>query len=214
MRRGGTTLGVVATLSIIGGLALTAFVFSPGTIFGSEDERTDAIVARDPEHRAVVEGLTALLGRSHEIVAVRDRTVSPLLEVVVWLDDAHNPGIVDVDEVALLCHSETLQTIALHMLEEDDDEDQGEEPPDTAAPAPLSRSDIEDTRFGAAWRSRRDVSRRVVAAGVSDLAVETVVDIEAGRQMLRISFTWAPETTDGADEATALVDVVRRRDRS
>lgn len=207
-RRGGTTGGLLVTLSLLGALAATAAVITPAYLSASGPEGAEAVTARMPAHHQMIELLGSLISRSREVLAVHQRGPGPYLEIVLWLDDADNPGLIDPDEVAVITHSEVLRTISYFALPGPEEEAEPEEGLcwDTSA------SDIRTLAFCAAWRSRPDVRQRVLGTGIAAMDVQRLPPQEGGRTLLCISLTWTSDLADGPDEASVLLDVLMRPD--
>ena len=104
-------MGLIATVFVIGGLGAAALIVNPGAIKGQAvDEITD-VPAGIPEHQLVIERLAGLIRGSHALVTIHDRQADPLLDVLLWLEDDRNPGVMDDDEIGLITHSRVTQTI-------------------------------------------------------------------------------------------------------
>ena len=208
VRRGGGSVGLLVTLVLFGGMAVTAVVVTPRYLRAGGTTPLEVVAAREPGHQQVLDAFASLLGRCREVIAVHQRSGRPYLEVVVWLEDARHPGQVDAEELAVISHSAVLRTVALHTLAPPGP---GRRDADVPAQVLVRGSDIRAPSFCDAWRARPDVTRRVLAAGVSELEAEVMESTHAERVMLRISFTWAEETADAADAASAFVDARMRR---
>ncbi|MCH6550395.1 MAG: hypothetical protein IH804_00065, partial [Planctomycetes bacterium] len=148
-----------------------------------------------PDHQRLIESLGALIGRSSKVLAIHDRGPTPYMEVLLWVDDAKNPGTLDAGELALISHSRVLQTITYYTLGEVGTGSGFGGAFDQFGPAFCDR-----------WRAEPDVMARMIGAGVSDMRVEPVEGGPTGPALLRISLTWGPDSTDGPDEASVLVD--------
>jgi len=206
--RGGATVGLLVTISLIGALAATAVIVTPAYLHASSSARPEPVIARLPAHQQMIETLGSLVSRSKEVLAVHRREASPYLELVVWLEDGANPGRIDPAEAAVITHSEVLRTISFFGLKEADEAD---EAPESKAVGWIGEeSDIGSASFCAAWRSRPDVRQRVLGSSVATMEVQRVAEGGDGRALLRISLTWAPDLVDGPDEASVLVDVLMR----
>jgi hypothetical protein len=213
-RHGGTTGGLLLTLSLLGALAAVAVV-TPAYLLASGPAAPEPVAARVPAHQEMIELLGSLISRSREVLAVHERGSSPYLEIVLWLEDAENQGRIDPDEIAVITHSEVMRTISYFGLPED-----GEAGGREDAESPPARStffeggsDIRVPSFCATWRSRPDVQQRVLGVGVALMDVQRLPTARDGRTMLRISLTWASDLADGSDEASVLVDVLMRPDQ-
>ncbi len=194
-RRGGTLVSWLLTLSILSAFGVTAAMVTPGFLHGSGTLAPTGLAARSPDHQALIDALGALIGRSPKVLAIHDRGPTPYMEVLLWVDDAKNPGTIDGDELALLSHSRVLQTITYYTLAEGGDAARYRRGVDQLGPA-----------FCTQWRAEPDVMARMIGAGVSDMRVEPVEGGPTGPALLRISLTWGPDSTDGPDEASVLVD--------
>ena len=196
-RRGGTLASWLLALSILSAFGFTAAVVTPGFIHASGTVTPTGMAARSPDHQRLIDSLGALIGRSGKVLAIHDRGPTPYMEVLLWMDDAKNPGTIDAGELALLSHSRVLQTITYYTLAEGRDPASYHGGFDQLGPA-----------FCNQWRAGPEVMARVIGAGVSDMRVEPVEAGPTGPALLRISLTWGPNSTDGPDEASVLVDAV------
>ncbi len=196
-RRGGTLVRGLLPLSILSAFGVTAAVVTPGFINASGTVTPTGLAARSPDHQRLIESLGSLIGRSGKVLAIHDRGPTPYMEVLLWMDDANNPGTIDAGELALLSHSRVLQTITYYTLSEGRDAARYRGGFGQIGPA-----------FCTQWRAEPDVTARVIGAGVSDMRVEPVEGGPTGPALLRISLTWGPDSTDGPDEASVLVDAV------
>jgi len=217
-RRGGTATGLIVTLSVIGALTVAAIVMTPASLDAANATQDEGSCARDPAHQRTIDLLGALVSRSRELLALHQRGPTPFLELVLWLEDVENPGRVDPPEVAVLAHSEILQTITFFELAESDQRDEpidaellalaGAVPAESVLPA----ADVASPEFCVQWRRMSGVAPRVVATGVAGMHAEIAGESENGRTLLRIALTWAGDSSDSPDEASRLLDVVMRPD--
>lgn len=169
-----------------------AAVIAPIALRAAEGPEAPAeVAALDPEHDRVADLIAGAIERSRAVVAVHPRGATSFVEVVLWISDERNPGLVDASECVVLSHSRLLRTIVLHEPGADGDR--------AAIYAP------DDPQFCTARREDPDARRRILATGVRELAVEPEGRDEAGRSMLRIALTWAGDSADSGDEATRLV---------
>jgi len=211
IRRGAAWPAVLWALFVAGTVVTTAVVVTPRYLLADADPA--AVRARGEEHQQIFALFADLVSRSKEVVVVNQRGATPFLELVVWLEDAEHLGVIDPEEIAVITHSEVLQTITMHTLDVSaaapDPLGAGEAPERPKAP---TRSDIRAPGFCAAFRDRPGVTRRLLARGIARLEAEPQVDSRTGRSKLRISFIWDGESADGEDEASALMDVYMRTD--
>lgn len=205
-RRGGTLGGVLLTLGLIGTLTVTAVVLTPRYL-AAETTRPQGRAAASGVHQDLIDDLAGIVGRSVGVLGVHERGPTPFVEMVLWLADVPggNDGKPDDCELAVLSHSSILQTITIYTLAPD---------AETAGPG-LGAG--RGPAFCDRWRARPDVVPLVLARGVSDMRVERVESAEdewvawgacGGLQRLRLSLTWASDSSDGPDEASVLVNTV------
>ncbi len=192
-RRGSTLGGVIAALSTVTVLSVTAAVVTPRYLL-AQSVASDVIAARHPNNQQFIAGLGALVGRSVEVLAVRPRGETPYMEFVLWLEDRGRPGRLDRGELAVVSHSEVLQTIVLYQRSGDDTE------------GGLTRVEAQSAGFCDRWRADPNVWPTVLATGVADMRVEQTGRPYEATQRLRITLTWSSESSDGPDEASVLVD--------
>lgn len=209
-RRGGTVTGLLVTLSLLGTLTVGAIVVSPRFLQARESS-SPVVTAQSPRHQAMLESLAALIGRSRQLIAMHDRSVSPYVEAVLWLEDADRSGTPDPPEIAVLSHSEILRTITIYGVPV------GLSPEDLAEVWPNFKSiDLTEPGFCDRWRSSPLIATQVIGTGISDLQFERLAAppegraIVAGSAHVRIALTWSADSVDGAEEASTLVEAVWR----
>ena len=208
-RRGGTFHGLLITLSIIGALGVTTLILGPRYLVAGIGEPPPAVAAGHERHQALIDDLARLIAQSVGVLAIHGRESTPYEEVVLWLAD-NDPngrdGKADERELAVLSHSSILHTIPIYRMT-------GEGEGNRRTP----RAPRGSPAFCDGFRADPRVVPLILVGGVSDMRVEPVGErqdewSEGGRwggiQRLRLSLTWAPDSADGADEASVLVDTV------
>jgi len=195
-RRGSTVGGLLIVGSIIGSLVLSAVVIAPRFSGGASIEDIDPVAARharDAEHQQSVDELAAIIGGSASVLAIHQRGMSPYAEIVLWMRDADGSRRAEASELAVISHSRIMRTIKVYLID------------DEAAAPRLAVHRFDDPAFCAAWRSSRQVSSRVLVAGVSNLSLEGLGPTVAGSRRLRLSLRF--EGADGTDDVgEALID--------
>jgi hypothetical protein len=63
-----------------------------------------------------VNHLATLIGQSVEVLAVHTRDNTPYTEIVLWLRDDANPGVIDPDELVVVSHSRLFETVTKYAL--------------------------------------------------------------------------------------------------
>ena len=199
--RGSTLSGVLVAVSLVTVLSVTAVVVTPRYLT-AQSIASDVVAARNPLNQQFINGLGALIGRSVEVLAVRPRGATPYSELVLWLEDGGRPGRLDPPELAVLSHSEVLQTIVLYQRFEGESE----------ASSVLDRAAAQSAGFCDRWRSDSLVAPTVLATGVADMRIEQTGRPYEATQRLRITLTWSSDSSDGPDEASVLVDAAMCND--
>jgi hypothetical protein len=205
-RRGGTLGGVLVTLSLVGTLTVTTVLVAPRYL-AAEPPAPQGVGAASVVHQELIDDLAGIVGRSVGVLAVHEPGPTPYMEMVLWLTDGPGAtdGRPDDRELAVLSHSAVLQTITIYRLAADEE---------MAGPV---LDALGGTAFCDRWRAHPNVVPLVLARGVSDMRVGRVDSAHdewvawgtwGGLQRLRLSLTWASDSTDGPDEASVLVNTV------
>jgi hypothetical protein len=163
-RRGGTLGAVLLMLSLLGGITVTTVVLAPRYL-AADTPPPEGVMAANVGNQELIDDLAQIVGRSVGVLAVHDRGPTPYMEIVLWLTDA--PGGVDGRpddrELAVISHSEVLQTITIYRLAADEE---------TTAGTTLDSQ--RGPEFCDRWRAHPNVMPLVLARGVSDMRVERV----------------------------------------
>ncbi|MHC4414848.1 MAG: hypothetical protein ACYS0G_06145 [Planctomycetota bacterium] len=197
-RRGGTLGGLLATISVIGALSVTTAVIAPRYLAAGVGP-PEVAKAKTAVHQEKIDALAGLIGRSVGVMGIHQRGATPFLEIVLWLHDDDDSGRADESELAVLSHSEVLRTITIYRLDEDEND---------PAVVPLDVSRSAEPDFCDRWRADPRVVPLILITGVSDIRIEPLGTPWEGTQRLRIGLTWAPDSVDGPDEASVVVDAV------
>jgi hypothetical protein len=243
-RRGGVARSLLMMLCGIGLLGGSAAIFNPSSLLAVTgplmpgaglDHRTSMA----GNHQEFANTLAGLVERCVEVIAVHDRGKTPYSEVVLWVEDRVNPGVIDQDELAVISHSQLFRTVAVYGLNSCGTGDIDSAPmanldhtkPTTrylaggtggggsvtgARRSTLSAIDLNnrqalgESSFCDTWRGLSQVKPCVIATGVSDLRLATTQDSNGELSHLRISLTWSADSVDGAGEAGALVKLSAR----
>lgn len=208
--------------------------------------------ARRMLHREFMDTLARLIGQSVEVLAVHDRSNTPYAEIVLWQNDDVNPGVIDIDELALISHSRLFKTITVYsaqrgttngelpMTDPSHNNSLRAEGASTvtphAAPRPgaaagrgalggtglrlplasvganmmLDRTLASDAGFCDRWRASPQVLPRVLGTELSDLLVEPAGPSGDELSTLRLTLTWAADSSDGAQDMSVLVKLMSR----
>jgi hypothetical protein len=166
-------------------------------------------------HREFLASMAKLITGCVEVLAVHDRTASPYAEIVLWMDDHVNQGVIDADELAIVSHSSLLRAVTVYSMN-------GHQPNAAVATGngdgfsrsaipPLDRETVSQPAFCDRWRALAVVRPHVIAQGISDMRVDRHPGSSGELSLLRLSLTWAADSTDGASEVSTLLDLSRRR---
>ncbi len=193
---GVTLTGMLTLTAVAATLTITAVVVTP-RFSAAQSIDSGLIAATHENNQQLIHSVSELIGRSVEVMAIHDRGNSPYMEMVVWLEDHEVPGKPGIDEIAVISHSKILGTIVLYQLSAD-------KKPTT--PVVLNRADLKSVNFCNRWRANPMSVPTVLATGISDMRVERTGSPYHGAQRLRITLTWADDSSDGSDKASVLVD--------
>ena len=120
-RIGGVGRSLLMMLCGIGLLCGAAAIFNPSSLqavtspfmpAASNQQSTNAT----DNHQEFANTLASLVERCVEVIAVHDRGRTPYSEIVLWVDDRANPGIIDQDELAVISHSQLFRTVAVYSI--------------------------------------------------------------------------------------------------
>jgi hypothetical protein len=209
VRRGGTVNGLLVALCALGGLSTAALVLEPRIIFGEPDAEgppTGPVTAAHEAHQDLINKLAALIEQSIGVLAIHPRGAGRYEEIVLWVDDdtPNGQGWPDEREIAIVSHSPVMRTITIYRIV-------GPGEPGKRNPGMGSLA------FCEALRADRRCGTLVVASGVADMRVETVAratgettaqGARADPHRLRLTLTWTPDSADGPDEASVLVNAI------
>lgn len=199
-RRGIAISNLLLTLLSFSVLATVAMVVTPRYL--SAHHLGQARVARNNGHQLVIEGMARLMGGSQAVLAVHPRGNSPFVEVVLWLEDSTNPGVVDRHELVVVGHSRVLRTLTAYQMVSAGEAQQTCWLPEDAA--------LQTRTFCDQWRADGSVRPRVIGTGISDMLVERIGESGINQARYAITLTWAEDSADGPDEATLIVDAMER----
>jgi hypothetical protein len=198
-RRGTAASSLLLSLLSFGVLAFVAALFGPRYLHATEPGGLQRH-AQVAGHQIVLEGLGRLVSGSQGMIAVHERGPSPFVEVVLWLNDTSNPGVIDRDELVVVGHSRVLRTLTVYQTAR-----QGGATPSTWTP---DAAELRQRGFCDQWRTDPAVRPRVIGTGISDMRIERIEQSGEQRARYAITLTWAADSVDGADEATLFVDAI------
>lgn len=167
----------------------------------------------------------ALVHGCKQVLAAHNRGATPYTELVLWMHDETNPGVIDASEVAVLCHSRLFRTITVYGLA-------------SSTPEGLMRLSVtvpettfDDPSFCDQWRSMPQIRPLTIATGISDMRLEPLSEAGGaasgnhghvgphselstfGRPM-RLRLRWTGDSTDGPQETTSMIAVGTRPGRA
>jgi hypothetical protein len=194
--RGSTAGGLIAVFSILGALTATTLVVAPRYLTAAPVVvESDHVEPRTPHRRNLVQALAAVMEQSVGVVAVHDRGSTPFAEIVLWLTDEENRGVMDEWELAVMSHSRILRTVTLYRIPRDDEQ--------AAEIADDGR--VREAAFCEVLRADERVEPMILMTDVSEMQVERLADASPDRLRLAVTLTWSGESVDGADKASVIV---------
>jgi hypothetical protein len=200
-------------------LATSAMLLDAATLQAQSVNGADISATRDAHH-AFIRSLAGMLGQCEGVLALRDERDGAETEVVVWLDDSHDVGRVNADELAVVRHSPLFQTVTLYSAS--DRSDSGSPALGAGTWAGAAKPSFTDAVVTLAeiaapgatdrWRSHPAVGARVLATGISCMSIEPAhPGTDRALSLFRVRLTWDAESSDGAESASAVVEAGRRR---
>lgn len=186
--RGSAMTGTLIAVSITCVLAVAAYFAVPATLHARGD-RISAIAAHVERHQEILDLIAGMIGASAEVISIHSRGETPYAEIVLRVSgDEHS---ITSGQIALICHSKVMRTITLYELPDTDE-----------STAVLERDTMRTAGFRDRWRGNPEIAPRILATGISDMKLDMIA-----KDMLRIVLTWAPDSADGEDEASALIEL-------
>jgi hypothetical protein len=138
--------------------------------------------------------------------------------VVLWMRDDVNPGQIDPHEIAIVTHSPLFRTIVVYTMAQPQEptpaDDSGvpirefREWGPSAQPLPLDV--VTNPAFCERWRMMSYVRPQIVGTGISDMSLTCLPGRTGELSLLRLTLTWEPDSSDGAGEASALIERGRK----
>jgi hypothetical protein len=197
--------------------------------------------ARTMLHREFMDTLARLIGQSVEVLAVHDHSNTPYAEIVLWQHDTNNPGVIDIDELAVISHSRLFKTMTVYTAQPESSAEhvdhstaQSADLKPQVAPRPgaaagrnalrgeglrlpmasvganmmLDRAAVSDSGFCDRWRASPQVLPRVLGTELSDFMVEPAGPSGEELSTLRLTLTWAADSSDEAQDMSVLVKLM------
>jgi hypothetical protein len=212
VRAGAVIKSLVTTMCGAAMLITAAAVLDPATLQAGS-VAAPRIGEPHNAHQDLLNSLTSMLSQCRQVLAVRAGEEDRGAEMIMWLEDSHDPGRINADELAVVRHSPLFQTITLYNVARDTRSSQGARLTSRAASASpaeatLTQADLAAPGFIDRWRAMPAVAARVVGSGISDMNIEQV-DRSNARELslVRLHLTWAGDSADGPDDASAAVQV-------
>jgi hypothetical protein len=193
IRTGAVIKSLLTTLCGAALLMTAAAVLDPATLQASSASTPRPALPRDA-HQEFMRSLGSLVGQCERVLAIKPGEDDRGAELVLWLEDTHDSGRVNADELALLRHSPLFQTITFYTVSRhatalrqaagdqpswrgvirspsaraSETANQGANSADSAA---IDEFDVAAPGFIDRWRAMSVVQARVIATGVSDMQV-------------------------------------------
>lgn len=175
----------VITGGSVVGLTLLGLVVKPATVLSITDKTDPDIeefVSLSEARTSLVHALKRMIAASHAIIDVRDASAGA--ELVLWIDDKVDPGVVNENEILIISHAPLLQAaIALTR------------PPETGGEHAVDSKALFSDTLSTTWRKRPDVSQSIVTTDVTAMRVESIRRPD-GNAALTVRLTFAPDNSD------------------
>jgi hypothetical protein len=188
-----TSTGIV--LAVLGAAAVGLVIIRPQFAFGPSQAAATA-PAISSAQRALLLRVEELLRTSKAVLAVHPRGSDPFEEMVIWLDDTENPGVLDRRELALLSHSRIMRTLTLFMTAAS-----------VKAGSAIEPEAASRQGFCNLWRSEPGVVGVVIATDIADLRCVPSGVTSQEQANWRVELIWEEKSADGPS-AAASIDAV------
>lgn len=185
-----------------------AWIFTPAATLAVPRPQvfSDAITRA---HAQFARTLAGMIGGSVEVLAIHPQGESSNNDILLWLRDDRNPGVIDADELAIVSQSRLFRTITVYTMPVPRGDRQSGE--SIASTEGLDRATMSEPAFSESWRALPNVQRQVIAREISDMTVVRENGDGDPGQRLALSLRWVADSTDVSDEASATIDVQMRR---
>lgn len=148
-----------------------------------------------PQSASLLESYTAiqrLLRSAHQLISLHKSEQTGLTDLVLWYRDDDLDGKIDPTELVVLTHSRFLGQMSAASVEWQPSAGDRDFVRLTAPIDPAYASSVD---FVAAWRSRSDVSVRVVAVEIDGFGLERL-QRKYGQEAWRVWLRWSPNISD------------------
>lgn len=147
----------------------------------------------EPELRALIDGVVAMLGSCRAIIGEHDGAVEGgVSSISLWQADLDDVGVVNLTEIMTIGHNKLLETLTVFTAPDG--------PPDAPAPRWLTYADDPVP----AWRKTPGARASVIATGVTALRVSRSPEA-GGSATVRLGLTWGPEMSDATEETVLAI---------
>jgi hypothetical protein len=226
IRRAGATLKSMLTV-MCGAITLltAAAVLDPASLQARSIGHAPLQPPRDLHHE-LTRSLAALISQSRQVLLIHRTPDAQRTHIALWQHDHHDPGRINDDELAVIAHNPASHTVTVHTMQRDASAARTN---DSSAALGVPSPTIIDH-----WLAHPAVTARVVSTGVQTIslapahapgdrwaaALSTARDGRSGPtstdvsstqlSLFRLRLTWAGDSSDGAHDASALVESGRQ----
>lgn len=189
---GGYTPACLGAAGLLG-LGVIGYAFGPVAVYS---ESTQAAMEAEEtfdlprEKAAVVSTFKKLLASSHAVIDVRTGAHGGQ-EIVLWMSDTRDPGVVNEDETLLITFAPLLRAVIAMTV-----------PTPTDAPPAMQTSLLFSDTLASQWRSRTDVKQNVIATDVTELRMKRISQSN-GESSIEVRLTFAGNRADDDPERRA-----------
>lgn len=226
LRRGAVIRSCLTLVCAAGVLLTAAMVLDPATLQARSTIVPPRPVARTIHHE-FVNALGQVIGDCEQVLAVRPHDPQSGAELLLWLHDRADRGVINTDELAIIRHNPLLATITMYVVADRLAPDHPRSTPNTATPraaaaadatasaprsvAVITSADLASPGFSERWRAMPSVRARILASGLADMTIESLHDLGEQRlSLLRLHLTWSDDLADHPHEASTIIPAGRR----
>lgn len=175
----------LASLSMVG-LAVGSLMVAAGNAWETRDDYVEQNVST----RAAAARIGEWVRQSRRVVSVA--ADGRFADVVLWADDANDPGNVNLNELKVITYDRVLNTLTLHAA-------------DASATQVMAPAQVGSEDFGPTFRGRRDVNAYPLAEGVVGFAATATNGALDGLSYRYLHVDMAMDSPHDADDQTAMI---------
>ncbi|RMH24216.1 MAG: hypothetical protein D6693_10225 [Planctomycetota bacterium] len=183
-------VSAVVGVGVIGGLGLVGLSVLPSEALSITASSAEVSSFLSDEHAETLAGLRGVFESAHALIDARPAAEGGSSDVLLWIDDEHDRGVVNEDELLILTRVPVLEAVVALTAPISGD----------AAPMPTRALFSDD--LPARWRARPGTRRAVIATDVTAMQVDRL-GAGGAEASVRVRLTFRLPAADHSPERTA-----------